>query len=249
MRPYRPDGAQIEGRGATGRRRGRFRPMPVRVLQLLVILVAALALAGPVAHLASFLSKIGLERDAYFTAQAAYAGWWVLGLSWPVALLLNLWLAWRLRGQRPVARLATGAALTYAVMLGVFVIWTQPANRATGDWTLVVENWAALREAWEYSHLVNAALAFLALGLTTCSALLWRDPDAQGGARNAFTVGRQPNAAKPPGRTAAGAAQPGAWPGSTVARQSQARGARASCWRHAPGMTRLRASDPQISSS
>jgi hypothetical protein len=61
-------------------------------------------------------------------------------------------------------------------MLGIFAGWTQPANRATGNWTLVVENWVALREQWEYSHLVNAALAFLALGLTTCSALLWREP-------------------------------------------------------------------------
>ena len=153
--------------------------MPVRVVQWMAILAAAVALAGPLAHLASFLNKIGMERDAYFTAQAAYAGWWVLGLSWPAALLLNLWLAWRLRGQRRVARLAAGAALTFAVMLAVFAIWTQPANRATGNWTLVVENWAALREAWEYSHLLNAALAFLALGLTTCSALLWREPDAR----------------------------------------------------------------------
>jgi hypothetical protein len=100
----------------------------------------------------------------------------VLGLSWPAAVLVNLALAWRLRGQRRAAGLAAGAALTTAVMLGIFAGWTQPANRATGNWTLVVENWVALREQWEYSHLVNAALAFLALGLTTCSALLWREP-------------------------------------------------------------------------
>ena len=43
---------------------------------------------------------------------------------------------------------------------------TYPANQATENWTVVPENWMALRSQWEYSHAAAAVLnltAFCAL--------------------------------------------------------------------------------------
>ena len=52
--------------------------------------------------------------------------------------------------------------------LVIFMLFTQPANAATQNWTVQPENWEALRAQWEYSHLVNAAVNFLAF---CCAAL------------------------------------------------------------------------------
>jgi len=55
--------------------------------------------------------------------------------------------------------------------LGVFFTWTYPANRATHNWTVAPANWEQLRMQWEYSHAVNALLAFAALCSVIVAAL------------------------------------------------------------------------------
>ena len=148
--------------------------MPVRVVQFLAIVLGALALVPSGAHLAAYPNKLGLSRDAYFAVQGIYAGWWVLGMLWIAALVMNAALALMLREQPGPARLAALAAASFALMLGIFFGWTQPANHETANWTFSPENWPALRAQWEYSHLANAVLAFLALCLTTGSVLSGR---------------------------------------------------------------------------
>jgi hypothetical protein len=59
-------------------------------------------------------------------------------------------------------------------MLAIFLLWTLPANQATGNWTSVPGNWDTLRRQWEYSHAANAGIAFIALCLTALSVLSWR---------------------------------------------------------------------------
>lgn len=73
--------------------------------------------------------------------------------------------------------LALLAALCFAIMLAIFVVWTLPANQATQNWTTIPANWEALRQQWEYSHAVNTAIVFAALCLATLSALSWRPAD------------------------------------------------------------------------
>ena len=50
-----------------------------------------------------------------------------------------------------------------------------PANQATSDWTVIPADWRELRVRWEYSHAVNAVLAFAALCSVTLPALLARE--------------------------------------------------------------------------
>jgi hypothetical protein len=147
----------------------------VKILQMLAIILTALALVPGGAHLFSLPHKIGMARDNYFVVQAIYRGWALFGILIIAALVANLLLAFLLRAQRATAALALAAALCIALTLIIFFAWTYPANVATDNWTAIPDNWRTLRREWEYSHAVNALLTFAALCTTTLSALLARD--------------------------------------------------------------------------
>jgi len=148
--------------------------MTLRTIQLLAILVSALALIPSGAHLAALPNKIGMAQAEYFTVQGIYRGWAILGWLWPPAFAMNAGLAISSRAQHWPFWSAALASLCYVLMLVIFLIWTQPANQATQNWTIMPENWLLLRQQWEYSHAVNAVIAVLALSLTAISALSWR---------------------------------------------------------------------------
>ncbi|MCZ0733698.1 DUF1772 domain-containing protein [Phreatobacter sp. AB_2022a] len=148
--------------------------MTVRIVQFLAIVASALALVPAGAHLAALPNKIGLPEADYFTVQGIYRGWVVLGWLWPAALLLNAGLAILVRSQAVPFWLTLVAALCFVLMLLIFVIWTQPANQVTENWTTVPANWETRRRQWEYSHAANTAIAFVALCLATLSALAWQ---------------------------------------------------------------------------
>jgi hypothetical protein len=127
------------------------------------VLFAALAFAPAAAHLLELPNKIGLSREDYFVAQQLYRGWALLALVVLPALALALLHAIMVRGQRASFRLA---ALAFCCLLGTQVLFwtfTFPANQLTENWTLVPDNWAALREQWEYSHAASALLNLVAL--------------------------------------------------------------------------------------
>jgi len=148
--------------------------MSTRIVQFVAILIGALALIPSGAHLAALPNKIGLGQWDYFLVQGIYRGWWVLGMLWVAALVVNLVLAAVVRSQAGPFWLALGAAACIAAMFAIFVAWTLPANQATQNWTAVPANWASLKRQWEYSHAVNTAIVFVALCLVAASALSWR---------------------------------------------------------------------------
>jgi len=148
--------------------------MTVRATQFAALVITALALVPSAAHLAALSNKIGLPQAEYFTVQGIYHGWAILGLLWPAAIVLNGVLAYLARAQHGPFWLAIGAASCFILMLAIFLLWTLPANQATGNWTSVPGNWDTLRRQWEYSHAANAEIAFIALCLTALSVLSWR---------------------------------------------------------------------------
>jgi hypothetical protein len=50
----------------------------------------------------------------------------------------------------------------------IFWTYTQPANLAIHNWTMMPQDWEALRRQWEYSHAASAGLNFVAF-----VALVW----------------------------------------------------------------------------
>ncbi len=128
------------------------------------------------AHLLELPNKIGLDRDAYFTVQAIYSGWALLGVPVLAALLATLVLAVLLRAQRSARRWAAVAFVALVATQAIFWTFTYPANTATENWTVAPENWEALRTRWEYSHAVAAVLNMVALlALASAALTRWRD--------------------------------------------------------------------------
>lgn len=144
--------------------------MALKLFRFLALLFAALAMAPALAHLLELPNKIGLPRDEYLIVQQIYRGWALLGIVVFGALLSTLILTLLLRRRRRPFGLSLIAFLCIVGAQIMFWTYTYPANQQTQNWTILPENWLALRSQWEYSHAAGAGLnfaAFIALVLST----------------------------------------------------------------------------------
>jgi hypothetical protein len=144
---------------------------PAMITRFVAVLITGLALIAPGAHLYEMANKMHLARNEYFVVQSIYNGWWIAGLLLPLAVLANLALPWVMSDDRIARYLALGAAFCIVANLIIFSLFTQPANAATNNWTVIPENWAVLRQQWEVSHAVNAGVTLLAFGLSIAAAI------------------------------------------------------------------------------
>lgn len=141
------------------------------VLKFTAVMLTALALAPGGAHLFALPNKIALPVEAYFVAQGIYRGWAMLGAVLIAAVIANFLLALAQYRRAERYLYALGAGLCLLLTLAIFFTWTFPANQATANWTVVPQDWEALRTQWEYSHAVNAGITFVALALVVIGSL------------------------------------------------------------------------------
>jgi hypothetical protein len=141
------------------------------VLRFLAVMLCALALAPALAHLLELPNKMRLSREEYFVVQQIYAGWWMLAVVVLGALLATLLLAIVSRLKRKGFAPALIAFLCIAGTQIVFWAFTYPMNQQTANWTLMPENWLAMRKQWEYSHAASAVLNLVALVSAIVSSL------------------------------------------------------------------------------
>jgi hypothetical protein len=138
------------------------------------MLLTAVAMAAGWAHLLALPNKMTLSHDDYLTVQQIYRGWALLGFIVVGALVATAMLTVLQRGAGTSFYLALTATLCIALSLAVFFLFTFPANKATQNWTVLPQQWQALRQHWEYSHATGAVLYFVALALLTLSILFSR---------------------------------------------------------------------------
>ena len=146
--------------------------MPKTGVRFLAIVLTALVLIPAGAHFFAFWNKIGLAQDAYFTVQGIYRGWALFGIVIFADLAALLALAWTHRREHWPLLLALLAFAVVAASLVLFFAWIYPANQATVNWTVVPENWETLRAHWEWTHLINAILVFIAFCAATVASLI-----------------------------------------------------------------------------
>jgi hypothetical protein len=131
----------------------------------------ALALVPAGAHLAELPHKFRLTAHDYLVVQQLYAGWSLFGAVVSGALLSTAVLTVL---ERREPRLLAAALLAFLCILAtqiVFWVFTQPANRATRNWTVLPDNWMQMRNQWEYSHAASAVLNLVALFALLYAAL------------------------------------------------------------------------------
>jgi len=146
--------------------------MTLLVFRFLALLFAALALAPALAHVFQLPNKMGLSRAEYETVQKLYEGWAWLGVIVAAALITTAVLAILVRSRPNELGWVVAALICIAGTQLVFWVWTFPVNQQTSNWTLLPENWVALRVQWEYSHAASAVLNFMALVALICSTLV-----------------------------------------------------------------------------
>src|ERR1700730_10076429 len=137
--------------------------MALRLIQFLAIILTALALVPSGTHLAALPNKLAMAQAAYFISQQIYAGWALFGIVLFGALAANLAHTIVLRRLGRSFGYALASFLLIVANLGIFFVWTFPANQATNNWTVVPKNWNKLRIRWEYSHAANTMVTFAAL--------------------------------------------------------------------------------------
>lgn len=163
----------------------------VQALQVITIVVVSVAMALSLAHALELPGKLRLSKEHYLvTQQIYYPGFTFGGLAEPIGLLLLL----ALLLVTPVGAkfwLTTAAFLAFLLMHATYWLVTHPVNKfwlkdfqpeklAEGFFSfdplghadrLRATDWRALRDRWEYSHVLRAALALLSLFLLVASVV------------------------------------------------------------------------------
>jgi hypothetical protein len=146
--------------------------MGLNIARFFSLLFVALVLAPALAHLLELPNKIGLSHEDYLVVQQIYRGWALLGIVVFGALISTLVLTIMVRHQPKVFSMTLVAFLCVAGAHVVFWIFTFPANQETINWTVLPENWMALRAQWEYSHAAGAVLNLIAFIMLVLSVLV-----------------------------------------------------------------------------
>ena len=143
-------------------------------LQVLALLLIALALTPLLAHALEFPGKMRLSEQDYLATQAIYyPGFTIVGGAEPLGVIVLILVAILWEGSN-VGFWLTGAAV-FGLVASHAIYWlvTHPVNNfwledfelkgagkgffgfASRD--LGNQDWTALRDRWEYSHIARAA--------------------------------------------------------------------------------------------
>ena len=187
----------LELRG--GRRRPRLGSLEEHVLvllEILAVLLVAVAMGLALAHALELPGKMRLSRATYLSVQPIYYPGFTIGgavgeLGGMIAVLLLLLVS-------PLARdgrfwLTLAAFLSLAAMHAVYWLLAHPVNnfwlkdfqlKGTAGWFFGVGHltldkdddfgppeWTDLRDQWEYSHVIRAILGLLSLALLTAAVV------------------------------------------------------------------------------
>ncbi len=157
-------------------------------LEILSVLLVAVAMALSLAHALEWTGKLRLSKDAYLAMQPIYyPGFTIGGIAEPAGLLALLVLLFLTPGEG--FWLLVGAFAAFAAMHATYWLLTHPVNNfwlkdfqpkglggsffAAGGSRLGGEvDWTVLRDRWETSHAIRAALGLLSLILLTAAIAL-----------------------------------------------------------------------------
>lgn len=151
------------------------------VLQILTVLVVAVAMALSLAHALELPGKMRLTKEAYYAMQPIYyPGFTIGGFAEPAGILLTIVLLF-------VTPFGMAFWLTVAALVGligmqaVYWIFTHPVNKfwlqdeklgrvGSGFFSFAAKTarsgpvtWTELRDRWESSHVARAVFAFVSL--------------------------------------------------------------------------------------
>lgn len=140
----------------------------MKALQRFHLLIAALAVLAPAAHVLELPNKLALDGPLWLAVQQhLYRGWGpFIGAPLEIgALVLSAAVAVLCRRDPRVAWAAAVAAAAYAGMIASFFVFNAPVNGVVSHVTTanLPPDWPLLRRQWEIGHAISAALAVIGL--------------------------------------------------------------------------------------
>ncbi|MFN7943822.1 MAG: anthrone oxygenase family protein [Blastocatellia bacterium] len=152
-------------------------------MQILTVMVVAVAFALSLAHALELPGKMRLDKETYYAVQPIYyPGFTIGGISEPVGVLLTLMLLLLTPSGSAAFWLTLVALLCLLAQQAVYWLVTHPVNqfwlegqnlsRAGASFFSVGNkaadhtprpDWQQLRDRWEYSHVARAVLMFVSI--------------------------------------------------------------------------------------
>jgi uncharacterized membrane protein len=138
------------------------------ILQVLTVLLVAVAMALTLAHALELPGKMRLTKDIYYAMQPIYyPGFTIGGCAEPAGLILTIILLFFIPFGTPDFWLTVVAVLGLIGMQATYWLFTHPVNkfwlRSRPLNKSRAVDWTDLRNRWEYSHVARAGLAFASL--------------------------------------------------------------------------------------
>lgn len=150
-----------------------------RLLQIITLVLVAVAMALSLAHALELPGKMRLDRETYVAVQKIYyPGFTIGGMAEPVGIIALLTLLVLTPYASTDFWWALAAFLALVVTHAIYWVVTHPVN---GFWTKDIQltgtgatffslfaaeitgDWSKLRDVWEYSHLARSVFAMLSL--------------------------------------------------------------------------------------
>ncbi|MGH6768176.1 MAG: DUF1772 domain-containing protein [Xanthobacteraceae bacterium] len=152
-------------------------------LQIVSVVLVAVAMALTLAHALELPGKQRLPREQYLTVQQIYyPGFTIGGIAEPLGMLALLALMFVTPPQSAAFWLTAGAFVSLLAMHGAYWLLTHPVNNfwlrdfklkgaSAGFFAFDPLNragggepdWTALRDRWEFSHVLRAGFGLLGL--------------------------------------------------------------------------------------
>ncbi|MGH8604812.1 MAG: DUF1772 domain-containing protein [Gammaproteobacteria bacterium] len=156
------------------------------VLQVLTVILVAVAMALSLAHTLELPGKMRLEQETYYAMQPIYyPGFTIGGISEPAGIILTIILLFLTPMGSPDFWLTLVALFGLIGMEAVYWLFTHPVNKfwvegekldrfssrffSFGANRSRLENetrppdWTELRDRWEYSHVARAGFGLVSL--------------------------------------------------------------------------------------
>jgi Domain of unknown function (DUF1772) len=161
----------------------------IRALEVVTILLAAVVVSLTLAHALELPGKMRLPREIYLATQAIYyPGFTIGGIAEPLTPIALLVLLLSMPAGSMRFWLTLLALIAFAAVHIVFWIWVQPINKIwlkdinlgkasaaffgtkaeaepAIDGNHETPDWKALRNQWEFGHVIRAGLAMIGLAL------------------------------------------------------------------------------------
>jgi hypothetical protein len=158
----------------------------LHALQIVTVVLVAIAMALALAHALELPGKLRLPKDTYLAVQQIYyPGFTIGGIGEPGGIIATLVLLLLTPAGSTAFWLTLGAFLALLAMHATYWLLTHPVNnfwlkdfklkgfgagffafdplKRGDDWS--APDWTALRDRWEYSHVIRAGLGLLGLTL------------------------------------------------------------------------------------